>query len=429
MAQDAPAHEDPVGRCRLQTPPATGGMWESSPPHQMQSHAPFPSWSPYAGTFVGRAATTFGAHPSPASERVVPEHAWNQSVPSTGAHGGGGSVSNFLSLLEARNVTPEMFEDVPAACDYLTGAGVAADMAGAAAYGLVGGGVDRFSAARVPPARHGPATSSPLACSGDSVVHGSKVDFVACYEHDEVKGAGGGQQHGFGAPTTAAVLQQMIPTRVEVQSAPGYSGMWSGRGRLLGESCFGAGSLLEAGSFGDYRSAAEFVSGKDNRQEQHIRPGMGSSNNGSGVASVGAPARKSEGRAGGNAKKSKQEASSKASSPKAQAPKVKLGEKITALQQIVSPFGKTDTSSVLFETIKYIEFLHEQLRLFSEPYVTKSAYKGHVQLGGEEEETGTGHELRGRGLCLVPVLLTAQVYHDDTLPDCWSPAYRSCLYP
>ncbi|CAO2036127.1 unnamed protein product [Urochloa humidicola] len=401
-------------------------MWDS-PPRQMQPHVPF-SWSPCAGTLVGGAGTAFGAHPSP-SERV-PGRAWNQSTSapvlvfsSTGAHGGSGS--DFLSLLESRNVTPEMFEDVPAACDYLTVTGVdaaaaARDMARAAAYGF-GSVVDRYSAAGVPPAGHGTARS-PLVYSGDTVVHGSKaVDFVACYER-EVKG-GNGQQQGFEAPT-AAVLQQMIPNRVEIQSAPGYSGMWSERERLGGESSFGVGSLLvDADSFGDYRSAAEFVSGNSNRHAQ----GMGSSSSGSEVAI--AATKKSKGRIRGNAKKSKLEASHKASPPKVQAPKVKLGEKITALQQIVSPFGKTDTSSVLFETIKYIKFLHEQLRLFSEPYTTKSANKGHVQLGGEEK-TGTGHQLRGRGLCLVPVSLTSQVYHDDSLPDCWAPpAYRSCLYP
>ncbi|CAL9751798.1 unnamed protein product, partial [Musa acuminata subsp. burmannicoides] len=44
------------------------------------------------------------------------------------------------------------------------------------------------------------------------------------------------------------------------------------------------------------------------------------------------------------------------SSPKSN-PKVrkqKLGERITALHQIVSPFGKTDTASVLLEAIGYI---------------------------------------------------------------------------
>jgi hypothetical protein len=55
-------------------------------------------------------------------------------------------------------------------------------------------------------------------------------------------------------------------------------------------------------------------------------------------------------------------------------------------------------------------------------------FQGHIGLRGEEEESGTGHDLRGRGLCLVPVSLTSQAYQDDTLPDCWAPAYRGCLY-
>ncbi|TVU39348.1 hypothetical protein EJB05_12761, partial [Eragrostis curvula] len=64
----------------------------------------------------------------------------------------------------------------------------------------------------------------------------------------------------------------------------------------------------------------------------------------------------------GNAKKSKSESSSPTSSLKL--PKVKLGDKITALQQIVSPFGRyrTDTASVLYEAINYIKWLHEQVQ-------------------------------------------------------------------
>nr|GMD69993.1 transcription factor bHLH111 [Ipomoea batatas] len=47
---------------------------------------------------------------------------------------------------------------------------------------------------------------------------------------------------------------------------------------------------------------------------------------------------------------------------KMQVPKVKLADKITALQQIVSPFGKTDTASVLWEAIGHIRFLQEQIQ-------------------------------------------------------------------
>ncbi|CAL5025264.1 unnamed protein product [Urochloa decumbens] len=41
--------------------------------------------------------------------------------------------------------------------------------------------------------------------------------------------------------------------------------------------------------------------------------------------------------------------------------KEKLGDRVTALQQLVAPFGKTDTASVLHETIEYIKFLHDQV--------------------------------------------------------------------
>eukprot|EP00249_Psilotum_nudum_P022565 c28567_g1_i2 orf=500-1390(+) len=44
--------------------------------------------------------------------------------------------------------------------------------------------------------------------------------------------------------------------------------------------------------------------------------------------------------------------------------KEKLGDRIMALQQLVSPFGKTDTASVLLEAIGYIKFLQEQVQVF-----------------------------------------------------------------
>ncbi|KAL7153324.1 hypothetical protein ABFS83_04G160800 [Erythranthe nasuta] len=44
--------------------------------------------------------------------------------------------------------------------------------------------------------------------------------------------------------------------------------------------------------------------------------------------------------------------------------KEKMGDRVTALQQLVSPFGKTDTASVLSDAIEYIKFLHEQISVF-----------------------------------------------------------------
>ncbi|KAG5530492.1 hypothetical protein RHGRI_025443 [Rhododendron griersonianum] len=47
--------------------------------------------------------------------------------------------------------------------------------------------------------------------------------------------------------------------------------------------------------------------------------------------------------------------------------KDRIGEKIAALQQLVSPYGKTDTASVLLETMEYITFLHEQVKVWPYP--------------------------------------------------------------
>ncbi|KAI4357320.1 hypothetical protein L6164_001276 [Bauhinia variegata] len=122
--------------------------------------------------------------------------------------------------------------------------------------------------------------------------------------------------------------------------------------------------------------------------------------------------------------KKPKEDTSTASPTKVQAPKVKLGDKITTLQQIVSPFGKTDTASVLFETINYIKFLQEQVQVaiktdqFQDPWGSLDRKdKGDAML-----------DLRSRGLCLVPISCTPQVYRDNSGPDYWRPAYRGCLY-
>ncbi|KAI9169840.1 hypothetical protein LWI28_018368 [Acer negundo] len=126
-------------------------------------------------------------------------------------------------------------------------------------------------------------------------------------------------------------------------------------------------------------------------------------------------------------KKPKNESSTASSSVKA--PKVKLADKITALQQIVSPFGKTDTASVLYEAIGYIKFLQEQVQLLSNPYMKSNSHKD--PWGGlERKEKGDikVDHLRNRGLCLVPISSTPKVYHDNTGSDYWTPAYRGCLY-
>nr|GEV58430.1 Myc-type, basic helix-loop-helix (bHLH) domain-containing protein [Tanacetum cinerariifolium] len=83
--------------------------------------------------------------------------------------------------------------------------------------------------------------------------------------------------------------------------------------------------------------------------------------------------------------------------------KEKLGDRIAAIQQMVAPFGKTDTASVLMEAIGYIKFLHTQVETLSVPYM-KSTNKiyGISSQGGRMEDgvTQAKRDLQSRGLCL-----------------------------
>ncbi|WCJ31323.1 basic helix-loop-helix (bHLH) DNA-binding superfamily protein [Euphorbia peplus] len=105
--------------------------------------------------------------------------------------------------------------------------------------------------------------------------------------------------------------------------------------------------------------------------------------------------------------------------------KEKMGDRITALQQLVSPFGKTDTASVLSEAIEYIKFLHEQVTVLSSPYMKSGGPITHQQSCNEkskEGELGQKQDLRSRGLCLVPLTSTFPVTHESTV-DIWSPTF------
>ncbi|KZV55966.1 Basic helix-loop-helix DNA-binding superfamily protein [Dorcoceras hygrometricum] len=103
--------------------------------------------------------------------------------------------------------------------------------------------------------------------------------------------------------------------------------------------------------------------------------------------------------------------------------KEKMGDRITALQQLVSPFGKTDTASVLSEAIEYIKFLHEQVSVLSTPYMKNGAPVQRQQISDKSKDPeGPRHDLRSRGLCLVPVSSTFPVTQETTV-DFWTPTF------
>lgn len=107
--------------------------------------------------------------------------------------------------------------------------------------------------------------------------------------------------------------------------------------------------------------------------------------------------------------------------------KEKLGDRITALQQLVSPFGKTDTASVLHEAIDYIKFLHDQVSVLSNPYMKNGAPIQHQQdCDNLKESEGPKQDLRSRGLCLVPISSTFPVANETNV-DFWTPTYGGAL--
>ncbi|XP_047150494.1 transcription factor bHLH68-like [Vigna umbellata] len=102
--------------------------------------------------------------------------------------------------------------------------------------------------------------------------------------------------------------------------------------------------------------------------------------------------------------------------------KEKLSDRITTLHQLVSPFGKTDTASVLLEAIGYIRFLQGQIEALSSPYLEDVSKNTRNQQSLLKENNGLkrkgatnqeaedkAKELKSRGLCLMPVSCTQDV--------------------
>ncbi|KAI4384476.1 hypothetical protein MLD38_002626 [Melastoma candidum] len=95
----------------------------------------------------------------------------------------------------------------------------------------------------------------------------------------------------------------------------------------------------------------------------------------------------------------------------------KISHKITSLQKLVSPYGKTDTASVLQEASLYIKLLQDQIQMLANSYASIRGM--HPQLGpvhhtrGETSVHGGHRDLRSRGLCVVPISAVHEVTTKD----------------
>ncbi|KAL5197234.1 hypothetical protein ABZP36_000746 [Zizania latifolia] len=397
---------------------------------------------------------------------------------------------NFLELLNSRTLAPELFAEPPA-CDYLkkmeysgggggggggggwpdhqfTVAALEKHLSAAAGYGSAlehhnhhhhaGEGIapERLTAnlsdlvsnwslappnpclgdAHAPHNHHhigaGRPCDSPAvaAAMGGSKQAGSFLDSggnvaAGAAGYNSMLGLSSRTMYGGGGSATAATTMDDVPWGSNAGAARSLSDLIS-FGGALDKPAPQSSAPARTSSAANYK--------KQQGQQEISSPAKTSSNAGGSGGKEGRKKRSEEqgGSSEGSTKKSKHEATSRTSSLKSQLPKVKLGDKITALQQIVSPFGKTDTASVLYEAINYIKWLHEQVQLLSDPYMKSSSSKDYNAWGGsldrKEKAADAEVDLRSRGLCLVPVSFTPQVYRDNNGPDYWTPPYRSCLF-
>ncbi|KAL3638525.1 hypothetical protein CASFOL_017896 [Castilleja foliolosa] len=118
--------------------------------------------------------------------------------------------------------------------------------------------------------------------------------------------------------------------------------------------------------FGDYAKKTGQKSGPACKDNSPL-PISNKKRNGPGIKNHGSH---SEGPTQRNSKKTKSDNCTASGHAKV-VRKEKLGDRITALQQLVSPFGKTDTASVLHEALGYIRFLHDQVQVLCSPYLQR----------------------------------------------------------
>ncbi|KAL4034185.1 hypothetical protein IC575_007313 [Cucumis melo] len=106
----------------------------------------------------------------------------------------------------------------------------------------------------------------------------------------------------------------------------------------------------------------------------------------------------------------------RASCPPLKIRKEKLGDRIAALQQLVAPFGKTDTASVLMEAISYINFLQNQVEMLSHSYMKSCRSKNYKTTCRDElnDDKKQESDLKAKGLCLVPLACISYLPEDSS---------------
>ncbi|KAF9624741.1 hypothetical protein IFM89_013279 [Coptis chinensis] len=384
-------------------------------------------------------------------ERAADSHLWSKVLLSVGSCSGGlhhnqDVGENFLETLSSKNLPAELFE--PAAFDYLTRMDNGWELATSTSYNNIARQLNSFSgsfnlsslvtdwsiAPPCPEVDH--QITQPPVCnmSRDSMHQHSEPDlsqnlsnstmygvadsssFLPCYAH-EMKVESQHQQiedseallHKSSKNNSSKYRMGHNSPTVMGYNDKYYYGMseapWFTRNLADAISFNGCINkpMVDPQSSRHCLNAASTAPDSKKQNEVSLAPASRSAR-GTGVVTEG-KRKRSEDTSEAQFKKPKHETST-GSSVKVQPPKVKWGDRITTLQQIVSPFGK----------------------LLSNPYMKANANKdpwGMLERKGKAE---LKFDLKSRGLCLVPISCTPQVYRENTGSDYWTPTYRGCLY-